>query len=70
MRSSVLDAKLLTQMDCPTRKTHVVKRVHVGGFPVGIVVIGANKGMRGEGIERENPPPHYTVQTLIGRVTN
>jgi hypothetical protein len=29
----------------------------------------AYKGMRGEGIERENPP-HYTVQTLIGRVTN
>jgi len=27
------------------------------------------KGMRGEGTERENPP-HYTVQTLTGRVTN
>jgi streptogramin lyase len=29
----------------------------------------AYKGMRGEGIERENPP-HYTVQTLTGTVTN
>jgi streptogramin lyase len=29
----------------------------------------AYKGVHGEGIERENPP-HFTVQTLIGRVTN
>jgi hypothetical protein len=29
----------------------------------------AYKGMRGEGIKRENPP-QYTVQTLIGTVTN
>jgi DNA-binding beta-propeller fold protein YncE len=27
------------------------------------------KGIRGEGIERENPP-HFTVQTLIGRVAH
>jgi hypothetical protein len=51
--------------------TYVVK-IDANNLPARWTITSATKaykGVHGEGIERENPP-HYTVQTLTGTVTN